>query len=203
MGKYEVTFAQYDRFCEETGRRKPDDEGWGRGNRPVINVSWNDAKAFARWLSKKTGYKFRLPTEAEWEYACRGGGKKVKYAGTSDTDELYMYANFCDVNCKYSWKTSSQDDGYKYTSPVGSFAPNTLGLYDMSGNVYEWCEDIYSKKAYRYHGRKNPIYTGSGSRRVIRGGSWDYEPRYVRCANRYNDAPVNRVNDLGFRLVSE
>ena len=201
MGKYEVTFAQYDRFCEETGREKPYDEGGGRGNRPVINVSWYDAKAFAKWLSKKTGYKFRLPTEAEWEYACRGGGKKVKYAGTSDTDELYKYANFCDVNCECPWKTSSQDDGYKYTSPVGSFAPNTLGLYDMSGNVYEWCEDIYSEKAYRYHSRKNPIYTGSGSRRIFRGGSWLNKPGYVRCANRYSCTPGYRYGYLGFRLV--
>ncbi|WP_459874759.1 formylglycine-generating enzyme family protein [Desulfothermus naphthae] len=203
MGKYEVTFEQYDRFCEETGRRKPGDRGWGRGRRPVINVSWNDARAFAKWLSRKTGRTFRLPTEAEWEYACRSGGKKVKYVGTSDTSKVYRYANFCDMNCKYGWKISSQDDGYVYTAPAGSFAPNGLGLHDMSGNVWEWCEDVYDKNAYRHHSRKNPIHTDSGSYRVARGSSWIRGLRSVRCANRDYFEPGCRCDDLGFRLVSE
>jgi len=129
-----VTFEQYDRFCEETGRRKPDDRGWGRGRRPVINVSWNDAKAFAKWLSRKTGRTFRLPTEAEWEYACRSGGKKVKYA-TSTGRLSHDLANYDGTGGRDRWK---------YISPVGSFAPNSLGLYDMSGNVWEWCEDWYA-----------------------------------------------------------
>ena len=129
-----MTFEQYDRFCEETGRRKPGDEGWGRGRRPVINVSWNDARAFAKWLSRKTGRTFRLPTEAEWEYACRSGGKKVKYA-TSTGRLSHDLANYDGTGGRDRWK---------YTSPVGSFAPNSLDLYDMSGNVWEWCEDWYA-----------------------------------------------------------
>ena len=209
MGKYEVTFAQYDRFCEETGMSKPSDSGWGRGKRPVINVSWHDAKAFAAWLSRKTGRTFRLPTEAEWEYAARSRGRKVKYAwGNGDP---YMKgrkaANIADESAKRQYSDwpiwEGYDDGYVYTSPVGSFAPNDLGLYDMSGNVWEWCEDIYSKKAYRYHSRKNPIYTGSGSDRVLRGGSWCDLPRRVRCAYRFCSTPVFGYNDLGFRLASD
>jgi formylglycine-generating enzyme required for sulfatase activity len=193
MGKYEVTFAQYDRFCEETGRSKPSDSGWGRGKRPVINVFWHDAKAFAAWLSRKTGRTFRLPTEAEWEYAARSRGRKVKYA-TSTGNLSHDLANYDGTGGRDRWK---------HTSPAGSFPPNPLGLYDMSGNVWEWCEDIYSKKAYRYHSRNNPIYTGSGSDRVLRGGSWCDLPRRVRCAYRFCSTPVFGYNDLGFRLASE
>ena len=193
MGKYEVTFEEYDRFCEETGRIKPGDEGWGRGRRPVINVSWHDAKAFAKWLSHKTGRTFRLPTEAEWEFACRSGGKKVKYS-TSTGDLSHDLANYSGTGGKDRWK---------YTSPVGSFSPNPLGLYDMSGNVWEWCEDVYDWYAYRHHSRRNPIYTGSGSYRVKRGGSWYDSPGDVRCAYRFRSMPGNRDSYLGFRLVSE
>jgi len=212
IGKYEVTVGQWKRFVEETGYSgirmniwhcsgMSDPDNFSQGdNHPVVCVSWYDAKAFAKWLSEKTGLNFRLPTEAEWEYACRGGGKKVKYAGTSDTDELYRYANFCDSNCTESWKTTSQDDGYRYTAPVGSYKPNSLGLYDMSGNVWEWCEDVYSSDAYKHHSRRNPIYTSGGSYR-IRGGSWNGGPRGVRCANRGDFSPGGRYNDVGFRLL--
>ena len=191
MGKYEVTFAQYDRFCEETGREKPDDEGWGRGNRPVIKVNWHDAQAFAKWLSKKTGYKFRLPTEAEWEYACRSGGKKVKY-GTSTGDLSHDLANY--------WGKGGRDK-WEYTAPVGSFPPNELGIYDMCGNVWEWCEDVYSSDAYKHHNRNNPIYTGRGSCRVIRGGSWPHGPGSLRCVDRGDSLPSDRHFGVGFRLL--
>ncbi len=208
IGKYEVTFEEYDRFCDETGRKKPDDEGWGRGRRPVINVSWNDAKAFAKWYGKKVGMDCRLPTEAEWEYACRSGGKKEKYAGTSDDNELYRYANFCDKNCKLGWQTKSQNDGYEYTAPVGSFMPNGLGIYDMSGNVWEWCEDIYDKNAYNYdknaykkHSRQNPIYRGNIAIRVVRGGGCFDVPWFVRCSNRDYAGASGRSNGVGFRIV--
>jgi formylglycine-generating enzyme required for sulfatase activity len=204
MGKYEVTFAQYDRFCEETGRSKPGYSGWGTGDRPVIHVTWHDAKAFAAWLSRKTGRNFRLPTEAEWEYAARSRGRKVKYAWGNGDPYIKgrKAANIADesVKRKYSdWTIwEGYDDGYVYTSPVGSFAPNDLGLYDMSGNVWEWCEDIYSGKAYRYHSRNNPIYKGKGLYRVIRGGSWYSGPKYVRCADRSFDASDCRGLNLGF-----
>jgi formylglycine-generating enzyme required for sulfatase activity len=121
IGKYEVTFAEYDKFAEATGREKPSDKGWGRGNRPVINVSWHDATAYAKWLSVQTGQKYRLPTDAEWEYA----------AGTETHDnelgsnKANCYGDYC-------------GDSFEYTAPVGSFEPNPFGLYDTLGNVWEW-----------------------------------------------------------------
>jgi len=192
MGKYEVTFAQYDRFCEETGREKPDDAGRGRGNRPVIKVTWHEAKAFAKWLSKKTGYKFRLPTEAEWEYACRSGGKKVKY-GTSTGDLSHDLANYDGTGRRDKWE---------YTAPVGSFPPNEIGIYDMSGNVWEWCEDVYCSDAHKHHNRNNPIYTGRGSFRVVRGGSWISRPGYLRCADRYG-LLSDMILYVGFLLLQK
>ncbi|RMD68212.1 MAG: PEGA domain-containing protein, partial [Gammaproteobacteria bacterium] len=126
IGRYEVTFEEYDRFCEATGRRRPDDNGWGRGKRPVINVSWHDAKAYARWLSKQTGKRYRLPSEAEWEYAARAGTSTRYWWG----DRVgHGHAN-CD-GCGSWW------DG-KETAPVGFFDPNPWGLYDTAGNVWEW-----------------------------------------------------------------
>ncbi len=162
-------------------------------NYPVIYVTWYGAKFFADWLSRKTGYRFRLPSEAEWEYACRNGGKPVKYPWGSGNPYIggRKAANIADESVKrkgfWYWTIwEGYDDGYVYTSPVGSYAPSELGLFDMAGNVWEWCEDIYRDDAYKYHSRNNPIYTGSGSNRVIRGGSWYYKPSYIRCANRYH-----------------
>ena len=190
VGKYEVTFAQYDRFCEETGREKPDDEGWGRGNRPVIKVNWHDAQAFAKWLSKKTGYKFRLPTEAEWEYACRSGGKKVKYA-TSTGDLSHDLANYWGKGGREKWE---------YTAPVGSFPPN-VGIYDMCGNVWEWCEDWYDKNYYGRSPKNDPQGPKNGKYRVLRGSSWNGGPWIMRCALRSGYVPGSREDDVGFRLV--
>jgi formylglycine-generating enzyme required for sulfatase activity len=126
MGRYEVTFAEYDKFAQATGREKPSDEGWGRGNRPVINVSWHEATAYAKWLSQQTGQQYRLPTEAEWEYAARAG-KTTKY----------WWGNQIGSN-KANCSNSSCGDRLKYTAPVGSFAPNPFKLYDTAGNVWEW-----------------------------------------------------------------
>ena len=129
MGKFEVTFAQYDQFCDETGRDKPFDRGWGRDQRPVIFVNWHDAMAFAKWLASKTGKPYRLPSEAEWEYAARAGTSTYYWWGDQPGIAL--------ANCK-----DCGDQWEEQTAPVGSFAPNPLGLYDMNGNVYEWCLDV-------------------------------------------------------------
>ncbi|MEZ4961970.1 MAG: SUMF1/EgtB/PvdO family nonheme iron enzyme [Saprospiraceae bacterium] len=217
----ELTFDEYDAYCEATKKEKPSDEGWGRGKRPVINVSWEDAIRYCNWRSSSEGFRpcyaistngnrtdvkivenangYRLPTEAEWEYAARSRGKDEKYAGTSSESSLSVYGNFCDKNCTYSWKTEGQSDGYVNTAPVGSFHPNALGLYDMSGNVWEWCNDWYG--TYPTSSQTDPHGPDSGSVRVNRGGSWDVRPAYLRCAGRSFGSPDVRYGSVGFRLA--
>jgi formylglycine-generating enzyme required for sulfatase activity len=176
IGKYEVTQKQW----KDVMGSNP--SGFkGCDNCPVEQVSWNDVKKFIQKLNEKTGATWRLPTEAEWEYAARGGRQS----------NGYVYAGGNDPN-KVSWNNSNA--GSK-THPVGGKASNELGLYDMSGNVYEWCEDWYKP----YPGCKGSDYTGSS--RVFRGGSWDNYPRYCRVANRLNSAPDYRSDYVGFRLA--
>jgi len=188
MSKYEVTFEQYDAFCVATGRSKPSDEGWGRGKRPVINVSWDDAKAFADWIG------CRLPTEAEWEYAARAGTTTPFNTGNCLRTEQANY----DGNNPYS--TCSKGEYRQKTMPVGSFAANTWGLHDMHGNVWEWCSDWYG--AYPSAAQTNPKGPASASSRVIRGGSWGNDANYCRSARRISRAPGRRNDFIGFRLVS-
>ena len=196
MGKYEVTQGQW----EDVMVSNPSKFKNGR-NFPVEKVSWNDVWKFIKKLNRKAGKNYRLPTEAEWEYAARSGGKKEKYAGFSGESDLYPYANFCDNNCEYSNKTKGQNDGYENTSPVGSYKPNGLGLYDMTGNVWEWCSDWYDKDYYSNSPRKNPQGTSSGSLHVFRGGSWYNESRNLRASDRYLIWPGLRYYFLGFRLA--
>ena len=218
IGRYEVTFAEYDLFCEATKREKPDDENWGRNNRPIINVRWEDAVAYCDWLSVQHGFQpvynnikrdgsplldwnangYRLPTEAEWEYAARGGGKKVRFGNGKDI------ANPVEINFNgsknYQQKYSIVGEYRAKTVPVGSLkSPNALGLHDMSGNVLEWCWDYYAK----YSGKpeSNPQGPSYGVNRVYRGGSWLYDPIDVRVADRYHVTPDSRSNCIGFRLA--
>jgi len=187
MSKYEVTFAQYDAFCEATGRSKPNDYGWGRGNRPVINVSWHDATDFAQWMG------CRLPTEAEWEYACRAGTSTPFNTGSCLSTAQANY----DGNYPYSY--CIKGSYLERTQPVGSYAPNAWGLYDMHGNVYEWCSDWYG--SYPSSAQTNPSGPASGSYRVLRGGSWNDLGRDCRSALRNNPGPSYRYSNMGFRLV--
>ena len=180
MSKTLVTFNQYDLFCLDTGREKPGDEGWGRDDRPVINVSWNDANDFCQWLSKKTGENVHLPTEAQWEYACRAGTTGDQYG---KLDEIAWY------------KKNSNGK----TQPVAQKKPNAFGLYDMLGNVLEWCNDWYGD--YPQEAVVNPTGPESGPARVLRGGSWISGGKDARSAFRYPYVPAYRIFDTGFRLA--
>ncbi|HDN26743.1 MAG TPA: formylglycine-generating enzyme family protein, partial [Thioploca sp.] len=191
MGKYEVTFAEYDKFAEATGRRKPSDNGWGRSNRPVINVSWNDAAAYAKWLSQQTGQKYRLPTEAEWEYAARAGSK-TKYWWGNNIGKNRAACNGCGAK----WGL----DAKIMTAPVGSFQPNPFGLHDTVGNVWEWTCSEYEKK---YKGKEKRCLQNSANNSLfaLRGGSWADQAWGVRIANRFRRTRTGHSRNYGFRLA--
>jgi len=197
VGQYQVTFAEYDKFCEATKHQKPSSKGglasligfgdWGRGNRPVINVNWHDAKAYCQWLSEQTGKKYRLLSEAKWEYACRAGS----------TWE-YCFGGHVDWLEDYGWY--NQNSGNQ-THPVGEKKANKFGLYDMHGNVWEWCEDVWHEN---YTGAPVDgsawMAGGNSNRHLIRGGSWFNSDKYLRCAARIGSDTTDRDDDWGFRI---
>ena len=189
IDRHEVTFADYDLFCDLTGRARPDDLGWGRGDRPVLNVSWHEATAYAEWVSQVAGWHFRLPTEAQWEAAARAGTATAYWWG----DEIgYNQAN-CS-GCGSPW-------GGRQTAPVGSFPSNPWGLDDTAGNVWEWTCSAYGD----YDGRRETICAEKDDphNRVLRGGSWYYGPLAVRTANREGYGAASRGDDFGFRLIQD
>ncbi len=203
IGKYEVTFDEYDTFCRETGRSPVNDSRFGREKHPVINVSWNDANAYCSWLSEKTGLLIRLPSESEWEFACRARRMSIFFWG-NEMDHAY---------CVSGRKKRGR------TRPVGSTEPNSLGLYDMSGNVYEWCQDQYQDplspgKDEKYRGSsyqffqkydknqsQNPVFNAWGNRRVIRGGSYRSSDFSCRSSHRAGALPETKRSDIGFRIA--
>ncbi|MBI2380097.1 MAG: SUMF1/EgtB/PvdO family nonheme iron enzyme [Gammaproteobacteria bacterium] len=189
MSRFEVSFEDYDRYVAATGRTRPSDEGWGRGRRPVINVSYNDAQAYIEWLKQQTGKPYRLATESEWEYAARAGAKGLHSWG----DKIGRGNAVCD-GCGSEWD-------YSRTAPVGSFAPNAFGLYDMQGNVAEWVQDCWAAD-YGAAPTDGTAYLGGNCGfRVWRGGSWSDLPRALRLSARTSYPRDYRSNQAGFRVV--
>jgi formylglycine-generating enzyme required for sulfatase activity len=194
IGKYEVTFEEYAIYARQTGAEIPADEGWGRGIRPVINVAWEDARDYARWLSSVTGKSYRLPTEAEWEFASRAGTASTYWWGDDIGDNR---AN-CD-GCGSRW------DGVQ-TAPVGSFPPNPWGLHDTLGNVWEWVSDCWHEtyeKAPDDGSKWSEAAGGDCSRRLVRGGAWFNRPWNLRSALRFGADVGYRFPFLGFRLAQD
>jgi formylglycine-generating enzyme required for sulfatase activity len=200
--------------------------GWAQTDEhPVVYVTWNDAVAFCGWLSKKEGKKYRLPTEAEWEYACRAGTEHLYFWG-DDPEKMVTYGNGPDQDLE-SWYDENKrrkvlaridgivlkdfvpfpfllyHDGYRFAAPVGKFQPNAFGLYDMIGNVGQWCSDWHAADYYKNSPTDDPLGPASGSERVIRGGSWHSPPAYSRCASRGRNEAGYRFDMFGFRVVCE
>ena len=189
IGKYEVSFAEYDRFAKATGRRLPSDEGWGRDDRPVINVSWKDAEAYARWLSEQTGHQYRLPSESEWEFAARG-----------NTTNAFWWDGVISTNPANCFDCGSRWDGTR-TAPVGSFQGNSFGLHDTAGNVQEWTGDCY-RPDYQDAPSDGSTWLSPGcTQRVVRGGSYNSPLDSVRSAKRGEYDQGTRLDNLGFRVV--
>lgn len=186
IAKTETTVAQWKVFCNATGRSMPETPIWGWiDSHPIVNVNYGDAVAYCDWLAEKMDADYRLPTEAEWEYAARGGkqSKGTKYSGGRSLDNAGWY----DAN-----------SGFK-THSVATKNPNELGLYDMSGNVWEWCKDWYG--AYSADAQTNPKGATSGALRVLRGGGWYYSASRCRVADRGYSGPTRRLNGGGFRVA--
>ena len=198
LGKYEVTFAQWDACVADggCGRFKPDDQGWGRGNRPVIGVSWRDAKAYLAWLNRKTGKAYRLPSEAEWEYAARAGANTPFSFGATITTRQANY----DGSTGYGAGPKGVSRGK--TVPVGSFPPNAFGLHDMHGNVWEWVEDCWSDGYTAATPLIGTPYRDASCRgHAMRGGSWEDYPGDVRAAARVGSETDEQSWSDGFRIA--
>lgn len=200
--KTEVTVAQYRKFCKATKREMPFEPDWKwQDTNPIVNVTWNDAKAYADWAGAS------LPTEAQWEKAARGGDRRV-YAWGNDWPPSKGAGNFADETYIKSGKHPNEgfikdyDDGYVNIAPVGSFTANPFGLYDMVGNVWEWCSDWYDEGYYKNSPAKNPTGPKKGDRRVMRGGTWyNSDPQSLRAVYRIGILPILLDPGIGFRCA--
>ncbi|UCD35147.1 MAG: formylglycine-generating enzyme family protein [Nitrospiraceae bacterium] len=226
LSKYEVTLGQFREFVNETGYRteaeaqdgchswvgdgfeeKVKDHSWQKTgfpqgeDEPVVCVSWNDVNAYITWLNGKTGKKYRLPTEAEWEYSARSRGKAYQYSW----GEGEPAGNVADESAQRElgnlkiWE--GYNDGHSYTAPVGSYRPNVLGIHDLSGNVYEWVQDWQEDDYYARSPKENPRGPAQGTYKLMRGGAWDLQPDTARTTSRYWNIPGARAVCIGFRLA--
>ena len=232
LGTYHVTRGQFRQFVADTGyktdaenRKPPEAVGWNPDTKrldfnekyswrnagfeqtdehPVVCVTWNDAVAFCKWLSRKEGKTYRLPTEAEWEYACRAGTTTRYYSG-DDPETLVKVGNVADAAAKAKFPdrtwTIKGNDGHVFTAPVGKFKPNAFGLYDMHGNAWQCCADRYGAEYYAKAPADDPTGPDSDNGRVLRGGSWDGRPYNTRSAVRLGVSPNYGDNSTGFRIA--
>ena len=206
MSKNEVTRDEFNKFLMEIDQNNPYYEEGNElsnpqfKNHPAIFVSWFEAKAYTKWLSKKIGVECRLPTEAEWEKAARGPNASVYPWGNSWQNGI---ANFCDKRCARMWRNEHIDDGYATTAPAGSFSGDVsyYGIYDMGGNVSEWCEDSYDETYYNNSPTKDPICRNESGYRVVRGGSWEDFPERLESSLRSRNHSARRSGKIGFRIV--
>lgn len=197
ISKYEVSFDEYDLFAKATNRALPGDNRWGRDNRPVINVSWEDARAYTRWLSKMSGETYRLPTESEWEYVARAGSRTLYWWGDNDRDAMDR------ANCRRGCYSSYSGLFGSRTAPVGSYPANDFGVYDTAGNVAEWVQDCYADN-YNNKPKDGRAYdTAECARRVVRGGSSKNNVEQIASHVRESYAPDAYEENLGFRVVME
>ncbi len=197
VGVYEVTFAEWDACVSGGGcyGYRPDDEGWGRGRRPVINVSWEDAQGYVRWLSRKTGQEYRLLSESEWEYVARGGTTGPFHTGSTISTEQANY------NGDYTYGSGRKGRHIGKTVKVGSYPSNGFGLHDVHGNVWEWVEDCWNGSYAGAPTDGSAWESGNCAARVLRGGSWNDSPRDLRSANRFRFATGIRGIVNGFRVA--
>ncbi len=205
LARHAVTFAQYDAYTDATGRARVNDEGWGRDSRPVIHVSWNDAQEFIRWLNARSGQHYRLPSEAEWEYAARAGSKGHYPWGDHFQQGLANSAGTVGAagTAGTAGPGAASTDRHEFTAPVGSFPANGWGLFDMIGNVEQWVADCYRESYSAAPVDGSAVDDQLCAQRVRRGGSWGLAPWFLRVDYRNSAPPTLQSDAIGFRLARD
>jgi len=203
IGKYEVTFEEYDHFCDVTGREKPDDKNWGRGRRPVIGVTWHDAQAYVKWLTSQTGEHYYLPSEAQWEYSARAGTETNYWWGDEAGDKNAQCGNCAAIQrCDDCKNVPPFIHG---TVEVGSFKANLFGLYDVHGNISEWTADCGNDSNSPQLSLGYPRSSGDCSKHIIKDGSWSNNIRFIRSSVRISppDGNEHKGKNVGFRVARD